>query len=122
MLSKLCSAFKKPRAQTVLRTSAVAGFLRPMKFQKVSLASLRTIFTSQADRQPFFLQIRFLGGKLGDTIAAEYGAETVGDLLCVFLTCSTQKANPDAQSSSGSFLCGRCRPSLVRTASGSSTS
>lgn len=35
VLSKLCSAFKKPRAQTVLRTSAVAGFLRPMKFQKV---------------------------------------------------------------------------------------
>lgn len=35
VLSKLCSAFKKPRAQTVLRTSAVPSFLRPMQFQKV---------------------------------------------------------------------------------------
>lgn len=44
--------------QTVLRPSAVAGFLRPMQFQK----------------------IRFLGGKLGASIAAEYDAAIVGDL------------------------------------------
>ncbi|KAL7416652.1 hypothetical protein BDY24DRAFT_408629 [Mrakia frigida] len=63
ILAKVCSAYKKPRAQTVLRTSAVSRFLRPMAFQK----------------------IRFLGGKLGDAIANEYGAATVGDLLSVSL-------------------------------------
>lgn len=35
ILAKLCAGHRKPRAQTVLRTSAVAGFLRPTKFQKV---------------------------------------------------------------------------------------
>lgn len=59
MLAKLCSAWKKPNAQTILRFSAVAAFLEPMKFQK----------------------IRNLGGKLGGVIQAEYAAETVGDLL-----------------------------------------
>ncbi|CDZ97941.1 DNA polymerase iota/DNA damage inducible protein [Phaffia rhodozyma] len=63
VLAKLCSAFKKPRAQTILRTSAVSQFLRPMNFQK----------------------IRNLGGKLGEVIAETYGAATVEDLLKIDL-------------------------------------
>ncbi|GAA94107.1 uncharacterized protein L969DRAFT_46653 [Mixia osmundae IAM 14324] len=63
MLSKLCSAWKKPNAQTVLRDTAVHNFLKPLKFQK----------------------IRFLGGKLGDSLANEYESSTVGDLWSVSL-------------------------------------
>jgi DNA polymerase eta len=44
--------------QTILRDNAISSFLRPLKFQK----------------------IRFLGGKLGVTIAELYDAKTVGDL------------------------------------------
>lgn len=47
--------------QTVLRQAAVPGFLNPMQFTK----------------------IRFLGGKLGDAMAKEYDANTVGDMLWV---------------------------------------
>ncbi|OAV93103.1 hypothetical protein PTTG_08028 [Puccinia triticina 1-1 BBBD Race 1] len=47
MLAKLCSAYKKPDAQTVLRPGAVRAFLRPMEVSKV----------------------RFLGGKLGQAVA-----------------------------------------------------
>lgn len=46
MLAKLCSAFKKPNAQTLLRPCAVRSFLRPFEISK----------------------IRFLGGKLGQSI------------------------------------------------------
>ncbi|KAL7422809.1 N-acetyltransferase eso1 [Cryptotrichosporon argae] len=60
-MAKLCSAWKKPNDQTVLRASATAAFLRTMDFQ----------------------EIRFLGGKLGNAIAQEYGAKTVGDMLTV---------------------------------------
>jgi len=59
----LCAGFHKPDAQTILRASAIAGFLRPLQFQK----------------------IRFLGGKLGTAIAEEYDAKTVGDLWTVSL-------------------------------------
>ncbi|OCF37906.1 hypothetical protein I316_00130 [Kwoniella heveanensis BCC8398] len=60
-MAKLCSAWKKPNNQTVLRGSATAAFLR--------------------DRD--FTDIRTLGGKLGNAIATEYGAKTVGDMLTV---------------------------------------
>lgn len=60
-LAKLCSAWRKPNAQTVLRQAAVPAFLNPMPFSK----------------------IRNLGGKLGGAIATEYGANTVGDMLSV---------------------------------------
>nr|XP_018261447.1 DNA polymerase eta subunit [Kwoniella dejecticola CBS 10117]OBR83605.1 DNA polymerase eta subunit [Kwoniella dejecticola CBS 10117] len=62
-MAKLCSAWKKPNNQTVLRASATAAFLR--------------------DRD--FTDIRTLGGKLGNAIATEYGAKTVGDMLLVSL-------------------------------------
>nr|XP_019044650.1 DNA polymerase eta subunit [Kwoniella bestiolae CBS 10118]OCF23580.1 DNA polymerase eta subunit [Kwoniella bestiolae CBS 10118] len=60
-MAKLCSAWKKPNNQTVLRANATAAFLR--------------------DRD--FTDIRTLGGKLGNAMATEYGAKTVGDMLLV---------------------------------------
>ena len=60
---ELCSAWKKPNNQTVLRQAAAPAFLRDMDFT----------------------DIRFLGGKLGSAIATEYGAKTVGDMLDVSL-------------------------------------
>lgn len=49
--------------------SATPGFMRDMDFTDVR-------------RPPAALtQIRFLGGKLGNAIAEEYGAKTVGDIL-----------------------------------------
>ncbi|KAA1111847.1 DNA-directed DNA polymerase eta rad30 [Puccinia graminis f. sp. tritici] len=47
MLAKLCSAYKKPNAQTVLRAGAVRDFLRPFELSK----------------------LRFLGGKLGQSVS-----------------------------------------------------
>ncbi|PLW10065.1 hypothetical protein PCANC_22841 [Puccinia coronata f. sp. avenae] len=47
MLAKLCSAYKKPNAQTVLRPTALRDFLRPFEVSK----------------------LRFLGGKLGQSVA-----------------------------------------------------
>ncbi|POW16662.1 hypothetical protein PSTT_01109 [Puccinia striiformis] len=47
MLAKLCSAYKKPDAQTILRAGAVRDFLRPFEISK----------------------IRFLGGKLGQSVS-----------------------------------------------------
>ncbi|KAK4048261.1 N-acetyltransferase eso1 [Microbotryomycetes sp. JL221] len=61
MLAKLCSAWKKPNNQTILRNAAIPAFLKPMPFQK----------------------IRNLGGKLGNQVSDVYGANTVGDLLQV---------------------------------------
>jgi hypothetical protein len=50
-----------------------------MKFQKVIcfVLPLRSLVTCK------YVQIRFLGGKLGEAIANEYDVSTVGDLLCV---------------------------------------
>ncbi|KAH7106557.1 hypothetical protein BKA62DRAFT_687485 [Auriculariales sp. MPI-PUGE-AT-0066] len=62
-LAKLCASYKKPNSQSVLRNEAIPLFLRPMAFQK----------------------IRFLGGKLGKALAAEYDVSTVGDLLSISL-------------------------------------
>lgn len=55
--SVLLVALIRP-AQTILRNDAISSFLRPLKFTK----------------------IRSLGGKLGNAIAQEYDAATVGDL------------------------------------------
>ncbi|KAK4047138.1 N-acetyltransferase eso1 [Microbotryomycetes sp. JL201] len=63
MLAKLCSAWKKPNNQTVLRRAAIPAFLRPMPFQK----------------------IRNLGGKLGNQVSDVHKANTVGDLLDITL-------------------------------------
>ncbi|KAF9561965.1 DNA/RNA polymerase [Agrocybe pediades] len=62
-LAKLSASYKKYDTQSVLRNAAIPNYLRPMKFQK----------------------IRFLGGKLGDALAKEYDASTVGDLLSISL-------------------------------------
>ncbi|KAG9017147.1 DNA-directed DNA polymerase eta rad30 [Tulasnella sp. 427] len=61
--SALVASFKKRDQQSILRNAAIPGFLRYMPFQK----------------------IRFLGGKLGDALADEFGAKTVGDVLTVSL-------------------------------------
>ncbi|CAE6384978.1 unnamed protein product [Rhizoctonia solani] len=58
MLAKLSASYRKPMAQSVLRNAAIPGYLGPMPFQK----------------------IRFLGGKLGDAIATQFGATTVSEL------------------------------------------
>ncbi|CAE6446588.1 unnamed protein product [Rhizoctonia solani] len=58
MLAKLSASYRKPMAQSVLRNVAIPGYLGPMPFQK----------------------IRFLGGKLGDAMAAQFGATTVSEL------------------------------------------
>ncbi|WVQ74905.1 hypothetical protein IAR50_004513 [Cryptococcus sp. DSM 104548] len=68
-LAKLCSAWKKPNNQTILRSAAVAAFLR--------------------DRE--FTDVRFLGGKLGAAIAQEFGVTTVGDMLTVPLDALQKK-------------------------------
>ncbi|SCV72050.1 BQ2448_4744 [Microbotryum intermedium] len=74
MLAKLCSAWKKPNAQTVLRCCAVPAFLRPMPFQK----------------------IRNLGGKLGISVKEVYDAETVNDLLEYTLVDMQSKLGDDS--------------------------
>ena len=53
-----------------------------MAFQKVSFAAEKSLISLNTDSGSFrTMQIRLLGGKLGEAIAAEYGVETVGDLL-----------------------------------------
>ncbi|EIN09832.1 DNA/RNA polymerase [Punctularia strigosozonata HHB-11173 SS5] len=70
-LAKLAASYRKPMSQTILRNSAIPNYLRPMKFQKVS--------------------IRNLGGKLGEALAQEFDATTVGDLLNVSLADVMQR-------------------------------
>ncbi|KAF9237637.1 hypothetical protein BU15DRAFT_88645 [Melanogaster broomeanus] len=53
-LAKLSASYKKPNSQSILRNDAIPNYLRPMGFQKVSLA---------------------------DALAKEYDVSTVGDLL-----------------------------------------
>ncbi|CAA7266911.1 unnamed protein product [Cyclocybe aegerita] len=62
-LAKLAASYKKFNSHSILRNSAIPNFLQPLNFQK----------------------IRFLGGKLGEAIAREYDASTVGDLLTISL-------------------------------------
>ena len=63
-LAKLCSSWRKPNAQTIMRPAAVANFLRGLPFQK----------------------IRFLGGKLGDAMATKWESSTVGDMWSISLS------------------------------------
>ncbi|QRV89435.1 DNA repair protein REV1 [Ceratobasidium sp. AG-Ba] len=58
MLAKLSASYRKPMAQSVLRNVAIPAYLGPMPFQK----------------------IRFLGGKLGNAMAAQFEATTVAEL------------------------------------------
>ncbi|GAA6064188.1 hypothetical protein JCM10212_005769 [Sporobolomyces blumeae] len=83
MLAKLCSAWKKPNAQTILRHCAVPNFLKPMPFQK----------------------IRNLGGKLGNAVKETYEAETVEDLQKYSLEELQSKLGDD----SGVWLWEVCR-------------
>ncbi|KAJ7723474.1 hypothetical protein B0H14DRAFT_3900227 [Mycena olivaceomarginata] len=62
-LAKLCASYRKPMNQSILRNAAIPNYLKPMAFQK----------------------IRFLGGKLGKSLAGEYDVSTVADLLAISL-------------------------------------
>ncbi|KAH7341877.1 hypothetical protein B0J17DRAFT_648396 [Rhizoctonia solani] len=57
------ASYRKPMAQSVLRNVAIPGYLGPMP-----------------QTYHIFPQIRFLGGKLGDAIATQFGATTVSEL------------------------------------------
>lgn len=61
MMSKLGSAQNKPNKQTIIRNRAIQKFLGGFQFTK----------------------IRWLGGKLGERISAEFGTEQVKELLKV---------------------------------------
>ncbi|KIR58911.1 DNA polymerase eta subunit [Cryptococcus bacillisporus CA1873] len=69
LMSNLCSAWRKPNNQTILRTAAVPAFLNGRDFT----------------------DIRSLGGKLGAAIAQEFDAKTVGDMLTVSLDAMQKK-------------------------------
>ncbi|KIR29048.1 DNA polymerase eta subunit [Cryptococcus deuterogattii LA55] len=69
LMSHLCSAWRKPNNQTILRTAAVPAFLNGRDFT----------------------DIRSLGGKLGAAIAQEFDAKTVGDMLTVSLDAMQKK-------------------------------
>ncbi|KAE8208593.1 hypothetical protein CF327_g7062 [Tilletia walkeri] len=73
-MSKLCSGWRKPNAQTIMRPAAVKNFLKVLPFQK----------------------IRFLGGKLGDAMANEWQSATVGDLWSVTLEQMQGKFGEDS--------------------------
>ncbi|KAG8745125.1 DNA-directed DNA polymerase eta rad30 [Ceratobasidium sp. 414] len=76
MLAKLSASYRKPMAQTVLRNVAIPGYLDPMPFQKVSYSPALWSTSSLISTQ----KIRFLGGKLGDAMAAQFEATTVAEL------------------------------------------
>ncbi|KAI0067378.1 DNA/RNA polymerase [Artomyces pyxidatus] len=73
-LAKLTASYKKFDSQSVLRNAAIPNYLRPLPFQK----------------------IRFLGGKLGQALAAEYDVSTVGDLLTISLDEMQRKFGENA--------------------------
>ena len=56
-VAKLCSSRNKPNKQTILRRSAMMGFMRDIPFTK----------------------IRNMGGKLGHEVENDLGIETAGD-------------------------------------------
>lgn len=62
-------------AQSMLRNAAIPNYLKPMAFQKVDSLLVRSTALL------IILQIRFLGGKLGEALAQEYDVSTVGSLL-----------------------------------------
>ncbi|KAF3406605.1 N-acetyltransferase eso1 [Talaromyces pinophilus] len=73
MMSKLGSAQNKPNKQTVIRNRAIQKFLGGFQFTK----------------------IRWLGGKLGERISAEFGTEQVKELLNVSLEQFKAKLDDD---------------------------
>ncbi|KAJ1030514.1 hypothetical protein NDA16_001423 [Ustilago loliicola] len=72
-LSKLCSSWRKPNGQTIMRPCSVANFFSSLPFQK----------------------IRFLGGKLGNAMGMEWNSATVSDLWDV--TLDEMQAKPAAE-------------------------
>lgn len=74
-LSKLCSSWRKPNGQTIMRPCAVANFFSSLPFQK----------------------IRFLGGKLGTAMGAEWNSATVADLWEVGLDEMQAKFGEEAR-------------------------
>ncbi|KUL92174.1 hypothetical protein ZTR_02566 [Talaromyces verruculosus] len=73
MMSKLGSAQNKPNKQTIIRNRAIQKFLGGFQFTK----------------------IRWLGGKLGERISAEFGTEQVKELLNVSLEQFKAKLDDD---------------------------
>lgn len=74
-LSKLCSSWRKPNGQTIMRPCSVANFFSSLPFQK----------------------IRFLGGKLGNAMGVEWNSATVSDLLDVTLDEMQAKFGEEAR-------------------------
>lgn len=74
-LSKLCSSWRKPNGQTIMRPCSVANFFSSLPFQK----------------------IRFLGGKLGTAMGAEWNSATVSDLWEVGLDEMQAKFGEEAR-------------------------
>jgi len=74
-LSKLCSSWRKPNGQTIMRPCSVANFFSSLPFQK----------------------IRFLGGKLGNAMGAEWNSATVSDLWGVGLDEMQAKFGEEAR-------------------------
>ncbi|KAJ1032008.1 hypothetical protein NDA13_002384 [Ustilago tritici] len=74
-LSKLCSSWRKPNGQTIMRPCSVANFFFSLPFQK----------------------IRFLGGKLGNAMGVEWNSATVSDLWNVTLDEMQAKLGEEAR-------------------------
>lgn len=74
-LSKLCSSWRKPNGQTIMRPCSVTNFFSSLPFQK----------------------IRFLGGKLGTAMGAEWNSATVSDLWDVGLDEMQAKFGEEAR-------------------------
>ncbi|SNX81407.1 related to DNA polymerase eta [Melanopsichium pennsylvanicum] len=74
-LSKLCSSWRKPNGQTIMRPCSVANFFSSLPFQK----------------------IRFLGGKLGNAMGMEWNSATVSDLWEVNLDEMQAKFGEEAR-------------------------
>lgn len=74
-LSKLCSSWRKPNGQTIMRPNSVPNFFSSLPFQK----------------------IRFLGGKLGTAIGQEWNSATVADLWSVSLDEMQAKFGEEAR-------------------------
>ncbi|KAF7375181.1 DNA polymerase eta [Mycena sanguinolenta] len=70
-LAKLCASYRKPMNQSILRNAAIPNYLKPLPFTK----------------------IRFLGGKLGKSLATEYDVSTVADLLGIDYTEVKEKSS-----------------------------
>ncbi|EPQ32086.1 uncharacterized protein PFL1_00284 [Pseudozyma flocculosa PF-1] len=74
-LSKLCSSWRKPNGQTIMRPCSVPNFFSSLPYMK----------------------IRFLGGKLGTAIGQEWASSTVADLWSVTLDEMQAKFGEEAR-------------------------